>query len=364
MRMLLLMRPWWWRMTLVLLVRRRLLSLEWRRTQKKVWICWELNFVPRSDPRESLRQLLVALSLNQSECVLHRSLPRKSKSLQCPCPPSVSDPSAPVARSGGNVTLEPDRKPAKEKKTISSRSNPTSFMDETFERTEGDLKKKKKKKKSKKSRKHKKKSKKARSASSESASSSVADRKKRRHKQKRSSSSDSSSSVGSSVFREASVDLKGRDWASMKARAERYPGRMAMYLLQSFGNQVGRDGVPHRWGRRETPACAQAYYNRVIAGQGVGCFPPVQKRDRREAQTLCLMFDLFATGRSLGWMPFLEKEKTNLCAVFVPLPGLFAWRLGVCFAPARVQLPSLVCSFCCGCSVTAVLLVWSWLLLV
>lgn len=214
--------------------------------------------------------------------------------------PSVQNVRPPAEINEGARVSSSEPKASKERKSSTGRASAVSFMDDAFDREDA----RQKKKSSKKSKKHKKTSKKARSSSSSSGSSYVSDRKKRGRKQKKSSSSDSGSSVGSSVVREASVDLKGRDWASMKARAERYPGRMAMYLLQSFGNQVGRDGVPHQWGRRETPACAQAYFNRVITGQGVGCFPPSQKRDRREAQTLCLMLDLSATGRCLGWTPF------------------------------------------------------------
>ena len=84
----------------------------------------------------------------------------------------------------------------------------------------------------------------------------------------------------------------------MKARAQKYPGRMACGTLQRFADQVGRDGVQGHWDRMDAPLCAQAFYNRVLATEGAGGIPSHQRRDRREFETLCMIFDKWALGDS------------------------------------------------------------------
>ena len=111
----------------------------------------------------------------------------------------------------------------------------------------------------------------------------------------------------SSVFRGASEDPTGKGWADRKALAKRYPGRMAVELMQRLADQVGRDGVSDAWSKTDMPTCAQAHYNRVIAGTGPGSFPASQKRDRREAETLCVALDLMARARFMGMDALLTK---------------------------------------------------------
>lgn len=156
------------------------------------------------------------------------------------------------------------------------------FMDSSFSNP--------RKSKSKKSDKHKKHKshKKSRKEDRRSKKESKKHGKKRRRSSSGSSSSDSSSdsSFSSSVFRGTSSDPYGKSWTSMRARVAKYPGQMAVYMLQGFADQVGRDGVKGDWSRRDTPPCAQAYYNRVITSTGAGGIPVTQKRDRREVETL------------------------------------------------------------------------------
>ena len=86
----------------------------------------------------------------------------------------------------------------------------------------------------------------------------------------------------------------------MKARSAKFPGQSAAYLLQNWADQVGRDGVQGKWSRKDSPPCAQAYFNRVLSGTGSGSVPASQRRDRRELETLRLILDKFALGEFKG----------------------------------------------------------------
>ena len=49
---------------------------------------------------------------------------------------------------------------------------------------------------------------------------------------------------------------------------------------------------------------ATAYYNRVLSGGGIRSIPASRHRDRREAETRCLLLDHFARGRFFwDWVP-------------------------------------------------------------
>ena len=93
---------------------------------------------------------------------------------------------------------------------------------------------------------------------------------------------------------------------------------MATVLVQRMAEQVGRDGVPTEWERTDMLACAQAFYNRVLASEGVGGIPSHQRRDRRESETLCAVLDMFAIGRSGGSLGavFLFCRGCSRCLVF------------------------------------------------
>lgn len=153
--------------------------------------------------------------------------------------------------------------------------------------------------------KHKKSQKKTKSKKGGKASKKRKSKKQTSSSESSSSSDSSSGSSMSSLFRGASANPHGQDWNSMKARADKYPGRMAAGTLQRFADLVGRDGVAGRWKRMDTPPCAQAFYNRVVASEGAGGIPSQQRRDRRECETLCLMLDKWALGEYPGvyWMP-------------------------------------------------------------
>lgn len=165
----------------------------------------------------------------------------------------------------------------------------------------------KKSKKSKKGKKSKKQSKKRKvSSGSDSGESRQKRTKGDKKKRKRSSSSSSSSSsISSAVFRGVSTDPHGKGWHSMVARHRKCPGRLATAMMQRMANEVGRDGIVEDWDRRTCPAVGQAYYNRVWASEGIGGIPPTQKRDRREAETLCVVMDLLATGKFRGLVALL-----------------------------------------------------------
>ena len=144
------------------------------------------------------------------------------------------------------------------------------------------------------------KTKKSKGSKNKSSGSSASSEDKKTRKRKESSTSSSLSSDSSdsaSVFRGVSEDPTAKTWEGLMARCKKYLGRSATELMQRMANDVGRDGFRLSWGKRETPACATAFFNRVLAGTGTGSIPVAIKRDRREAETLCLMLDHFALGR-------------------------------------------------------------------
>lgn len=167
---------------------------------------------------------------------------------------------------------------------VRSSRAPANIMDAAF-----DVKSDRKLKKSKK---HKKRRSRKASGSISDSSAERRDRKKRR---RRSSSSSESSSM-SSVFRGESKDTSGKTWNALRARARVKPGRMASKLLQRMADQVSRDGVASNWKKTDAPPVAQAYFNRVLAAEGVG-IPAHQRRDRRESETFCTLLELIAQNR-------------------------------------------------------------------
>lgn len=201
---------------------------------------------------------------------------------------------------GSMFTHERDEHVPPPVKPSSSSSAPpiVSLMDPRLDTAKASKSKHSKKDKS---RKHNKSRKSRKNRSDDSSRSSGGDRKRR----KRRSSSSSESSGVSSVFRGASEDPMGKSWNSLKSRARQYPGRMATELLQRMADAVGRDGVQAQWSSRDMPACAQAFYNRVLASESSTGIPAHQRRDRRESETLCVLLDKLALGRFSLWEPLL-----------------------------------------------------------
>ena len=72
------------------------------------------------------------------------------------------------------------------------------------------------------------------------------------------------------------------------------PGLIAAKKLQEMADVISDEGVPRRWKRHDTPACAKAYYLRVVKPE-VG---PSSVRALREIKTICHVLDHLATGRS------------------------------------------------------------------
>ena len=194
--------------------------------------------------------------------------------------------------SKGKEQSKTDRRDRSPRASASSDKVQMGFMAPEFDKDRSKKDKKKKRKADKK----KKKSKKHRKRSSSFSSSS--------------SSSASKASSGSSVFREA-TDPKGALWPDFAERARRYPGRLSSTMLNKWNTIVGRDGEETDMPRKRAPACAKSYYLRVITG----LIPPHQKRDRREAQTLCTILDHLALGRFLGACSVAIVSRGSVCSV-------------------------------------------------
>ena len=58
-------------------------------------------------------------------------------------------------------------------------------------------------------------------------------------------------------------------------------------------NVVGAGGLRQAWKKTDMPASAQSYFLRVMRP----ALPEARIRDRREAETLCVMMDHIALGR-------------------------------------------------------------------
>ena len=185
---------------------------------------------------------------------------------------------SPSKRKDASKTEKRDRSP---KASSSADKAQLGFMAPEYDLTRS----KKDKKRKRKSDKKKKKSKKHRKRSSSSSSTS--------------SSSSSKASSGSSVFREA-TDPKGALWPDFAERARLYPGRLSAAMLTKWNNVVGREGEEVGTPTKRAPACAKSYFLRVI----LGMIPSHQKRDRREALTLCTILDHLALGRFTGTVGF------------------------------------------------------------
>lgn len=187
-----------------------------------------------------------------------------------------------------------EHRPAKHERVSSRRGDedkPFSLMDKRL-----DSNHKKAKKDSKRRRKHRspRRDEKKRRRSSSDYSASPSPRRVDKKQRRRSPSSSDSSEI-SSVFRGVSSDPAGKTWEALKERSRRYPSKLATKLMQGMADKVGRDGISQEWSRRDMPAVAQAYFNRVLATEAG--IPASQKRDRREAETLCVMLDKLALGK-------------------------------------------------------------------
>ena len=250
--------------------------------------------------------------------------------------------------SKGKDTKKTERRDRSPKASASSDKVQMGLMAPEFDkvRSKKDKKKKRKSEKKKKSKKHRK-----RSSSSSSNSSSPS----------------SKSSSGSSVFCEA-TDPKGALWPDFAERARLYPGRLSSEMLPKWNNVVGREGEELGTSKKRAPACAKSYYLKVITGM----IPPHQKRDRREAYTLCTILDHLALGRFLGlvgfgffalvrFAPFRASQSVISCPVrcrfarFRFLGGLVQSRfcfsvLSCCFSRVAVLLCGCCCLFvsCCA----------------